>query len=97
MQGCKDPFNRKYFPWWNIDKCTLEEYKKISKIRNSHSVYKNGKIKFISAQKNLVAFVRENTEEEMLTCVNISLNKINFNYNSKSYELSAMGYIITPV
>ncbi len=74
MQGEKDPFNRRTFPWDNIDKSIHSFYKKISSIRNMNDAIKLGETKIIKDEKGLIIFIRKYECEEILIAVNVSNN-----------------------
>ena len=58
LSGFEDPFNRRYFPWNNIDEDILNFYKKISEIKNEHSEFKTGRIMFEFCSQKAVVFKR---------------------------------------
>ena len=47
MEGYRDPFNRKPYPWGKEEHTLIEFYKKIGEIRLSSSAYKEGNFKII--------------------------------------------------
>lgn len=58
MQGYKDPFNRRCFPWGNEDTNMLEYVQQLGKVRKSSKIFSDGNIKFISADENILIFSR---------------------------------------
>ena len=70
MEGYSDPFNRRSFPWDNIDNNILSHYKKIGKIRRKNSVYKNGDFELLYLSDDLFAFKRTDGEDEYITVYN---------------------------
>lgn len=73
MEGYRDPFNRKPYPWGREDNSLIEHYKKIGKIRNDEPIYKEGLIKIIECKENVLAFARYDSKDKfILTIVNRS-------------------------
>ena len=58
MQGYKDPFNRRCYPWGSENESLLAWYRKVTGIRRSHEVYKKGGYRTIAARDGLFAFAR---------------------------------------
>lgn len=69
LHGYKDPFNRKCFPWDNMDSELLEFYKKIGEFR-SHYKGANSEFKVIYADQNILAFERWNEQNAIMVAVN---------------------------
>lgn len=57
-EGLRDPLNRKYFDWKNIDNEIFSHYVLMGKIRNEYDELQFGEYKMISAQNSLFAFSR---------------------------------------
>ncbi|MBQ6496004.1 MAG: glycoside hydrolase family 13 protein [Firmicutes bacterium] len=57
-EGYKDPFNRTCYPWGHENADLLCWYKKITQIRASHPVYRQGAYRTIAAADGLFAFER---------------------------------------
>jgi len=53
IEGWKDPFNRKCFPWGNENSEILNHYKFLSKLRKNSSIFIDGKYKCISHDKGV--------------------------------------------
>ena len=86
MEGGKDPFNRRCYPWGYEDRELLEWYKKLSKLRKEHACFKEGKYVLVEARAGIFAFTRGEGLERVLTAVNVSdsdkvLNIKGFNYD----------------
>ncbi len=58
MQGYKDPFNRRCYPWGNEDMDMIEFVKQLGVIRKSSKIFQDGTIKFLSLNENVIAFAR---------------------------------------
>ncbi len=58
MQGGKDPFNRGYFTWRNIDIEPLEACRSFAKARNTLGVLKSGLYKTLYANDGVIVYAR---------------------------------------
>ena len=58
MEGYKDPFCRKTFPWGNMNMELHDFYQKLGKIRNENKEFVDGKYKEIYADAQQLAFRR---------------------------------------
>lgn len=58
VQGYKDPFNRRCYPWGKEDDELIEYTKLLSKIRKSTKLFKDGTLKFLYTDDNVIAFSR---------------------------------------
>ncbi|MBQ8392712.1 MAG: glycoside hydrolase family 13 protein [Clostridia bacterium] len=75
MEGYRDPFNRKPFPWGREDNTLTEFYKLIGSVRTDNKVYKKGLIKIIRCDEDILAFARYEKREFIITVINRSKNK----------------------
>lgn len=58
LQGYKDPFNRRCYPWGHEDTELIEYTKELARVRKSLDVMKNGRMYFVYSDENVVAFAR---------------------------------------
>ncbi|MDE5754185.1 MAG: glycoside hydrolase family 13 protein [Oscillospiraceae bacterium] len=58
LQGYKDPFNRRCYPWGHEDQELIAYTKELSRIRLAYKVFRNGKMQFLPAQDDVMAFAR---------------------------------------
>lgn len=79
MQGYKDPFNRAYFTWDNINEELNSYYKKLGIIRESNECLKEGEIRFVSATLGCVAFERNGQKSALLIIANRNEEDIIYN------------------
>lgn len=79
MQGYKDPFNRCFFDWDNINYELLGHYEKLGKIRKSSSCLIDGRINFVSSVLGCTAFERRGRGEAMLIIANRNEEDITYN------------------
>ncbi|MEG0614852.1 MAG: glycoside hydrolase family 13 protein [Oscillospiraceae bacterium] len=73
LDGDKDPFNRKCYPWGSEDLELIEFTKELSKIRKSTDIFKEGKLKFLSADNDVISFSRYDSDKTR--AILIMLNK----------------------
>ena len=83
MQGYKDPFNRRCYPWGKENGELVEWYKKLGKIRNENRVFKDGRFEFLSAVAGCVAFSRKNDDEAILVISNSNPHPITYYVKSE--------------
>lgn len=83
MQGYKDPFNRRCYPWGKENGELVEWYKKLGKIRNENRVFKDGRFEILSAVAGCVAFSRKNDDEAMLVISNSNPHPITYYVKSE--------------
>ena len=57
MEGCEDPFNRRFYPWKNADRSLVEFFRELGKLRTRGEL-NGGSIKFLRAGSGLVEFTR---------------------------------------
>ncbi|MBQ8297919.1 MAG: glycoside hydrolase family 13 protein [Ruminococcus sp.] len=73
LQGYKDPFNRRCYPWGSEDKELIEYVSQLSRVRKSLSVMKDGLIYFVYSDENVIGFARTG-ETDAVVFVNRSGN-----------------------
>ena len=76
MQGYKDPFNRMPYPWKNPDCDIRDFYTAIGSVRKNNDVYKCGEFNLLCLESDVLAFSRKWKEEEYITVVNNSAERI---------------------
>ncbi len=82
LQGYKDPFNRRCFPWGNEDKELIDYVSELSRVRKSVPNMKDGKIYFMNPKKvendDLIIFCRTgfSCDRECLVFINRSDKEI---------------------
>ncbi len=90
IEGWKDPFNRKCFPWGNENNEILNHYKSLSNLRKSSSVFIDGKYKCIVHDTSVFIFERYNEKEKIIIGINLSNEPITLNFKNKIKEYTAM-------
>lgn len=78
LEGWRDPFNRRCYPWGREDNQLVEHYRKLGKIRSMNREFADGEFEVLYANDGLFIFRRES----IVTAVNAS---------SKEYTLAFPG------
>lgn len=78
MQGYKDPFNRKFFPWGKENKELTEHYKALGAVRKGCSCLKDGDYHTVSEMLGCLAFVRKGDNDEIMVIVNRNEHPIDY-------------------
>ena len=105
LEGYRDPFCRKPFPWHNIDFDLRDTYRALGNMRKSETLLSDALFEIISLTPEHFAYVRCDVkgEDEILTVVNntdgmleYSLGEVMFDCRGNRYEgklkLSPRGY-----
>lgn len=58
MEGYKDPFNRRTYPWGREDRDILEHFRRLGRLRRDHEVLRLGDIRFFEAEDKRLGFTR---------------------------------------
>lgn len=80
MEGYRDPFCRRPYPWTRQDENLIEFYIRLGQIRKRNRVFADGDYRIVLCNENIFAFIRKNENESLLTVVNRS---------DKNYEINA--------
>ena len=72
MEGYRDPFNRRPYPWGREDTELLAHYRRLSEIRRVHAVFADGETRILHAQNGVFVFERGTGDEILRICVNRS-------------------------
>ena len=90
LQGFEDPFNRRFFPWDNINSELFEFYKNLSLVKNSSVLLKSGEINAYE-DEGVFLFERFCDKERIKAVVNpldkeycAQTKKVLFSYNASS-------------
>ena len=81
LQGYKDPFNRRCYPWGHEDKELIAYVSELSRIRKAIPNMKSGKTYFIMnddyiLDERVIAFTREGADRDFLVFVNRSGDEV---------------------
>ena len=58
LQGWKDPFNRRCYPWGQEDTELIDYTRQLAKIRREHPAFAEGAMEFLVLEDNVVGFAR---------------------------------------
>ncbi|MCH5158667.1 MAG: glycoside hydrolase family 13 protein [Clostridiales bacterium] len=73
MEGFEDPFNRKCFPWGDVDNDLLKWYKQLGKIRAAEKkIFAHGRYKGIDTEHGVMFYKRKSESGELYVVVNNS-------------------------
>ena len=73
MEGFDDPFNRKCYPWGNVDTDLIKWYKKLGAVRkNEHEVFAHGRYCGIDTEGGVMFFKRKAEDDVVYVIVNNS-------------------------
>lgn len=78
MEGYKDPFNRKFYPWGKENEELINHYKALGKMRKSCDCLKDGEYHTVSEMLGCLAFVRKNNKDEIMVIVNRNDHPIDY-------------------
>ncbi len=107
MEGGKDPFNRRTFPWGAEDLELQEHYRILGQLRKNAPALRKGSLTFTEAEYGLISFSRYFEGQRLNVYVNLSTDnwelpsaKLLYAHNLYSYspqrqELAPMGFCIT--
>ena len=89
VEGYKDPFNRACYPWGRENAELLDWYRKITSIRASHAVYKQGTYRTIAAADGFYAFERRATDiKTMMTVANCGATIRKYSWKARGTSCS---------
>lgn len=102
MQGYKDPFNRRCYPWGNEDQELISYVRELGKIRKSIPNLKDGRTYFVLNDRHIVddriaAFTRQGTEKDYIFFINRSgedvwISNLNFHLDRFTSLRPCCGY-----
>ena len=72
MEGGKDPFNRRTYPWGDEDRTLLEHFKILGRLRKEHTALREGMIRFFRYDSGKLGFFRELAGKKLRICINRS-------------------------
>ena len=78
MEGYKDPFNRKFYPWGKENAELIEHYKKLGSMRKGCSCLKDGEFYTVSEMLGCLAYVRKNNDDEIMVIVNRNEHPVDY-------------------
>lgn len=87
LEGYKDPFNRRPYPWKNPNKEILSYYKLIGKIRRNNAAYSDGKFKLFYFDNDTLVFSRERDGFKLVTVINNRCSDMHLEFSSDAKAL----------
>ena len=74
MEGGKDPFNRRPYPWGQENQSLLEHFRVLGKLRKDNEALRFGDIRFFRAGDGKLGFTRTANGKTLRICINRSLD-----------------------
>lgn len=87
LEGYGDPFNRKTYSWGKEDTELLNHFKKISNIRRTNEVYKEGEFKLLYIDSSVLLFSRTDSSNSYITVLNNSKKDLNICFEKEAISL----------
>jgi glycosidase len=87
LEGYKDPFNRRPFPWKKSEAELVEHYRRIGEIREKYSAYKSGDFKVIALTDDVLIFTRQLRASVLITAMNNSSKTLEFHFDKPAEAL----------
>jgi len=72
MEGHKDPFNRRTYPWGRENQTLLTHFRALGKLRAEHPALRLGDIRFFQSQDGKLGFTRQHPGQTLRVYVNRS-------------------------
>ncbi len=72
MEGYRDPFNRRTYPWGREDQALLSHFRALGALRRDTPALRLGDIRFLSSGGGCLCFTRSYGEKTLRICVNTS-------------------------
>ena len=106
MEGGKDPFNRRTFPWGKENQALQQHYIRLGQLRKAAPALGTGSISFFQSEKGLLGFTRQTENQRLRVYVNrsnapwsVPAGKVLFEDNLRSVapgwlELMPMGMCV---
>lgn len=89
LEGYRDPFCRKTFPWANINRELLRHYKRVGRIRKNNEVFRDGLFRILKLTSEVFIYVREpyNGGDEKIIVAASRIGKIELKFPEKVRKL----------
>ncbi len=109
MEGYKDPFNRRTYPWGQEDQGLIAHFRELGQLRKDWPCLGRGEIRFFQADEGRLGFTRSWEGKQLRVYVNncpeeweISEGKILYGYNLRTVApdwmvLAPMGFCVAEV
>ncbi len=83
LEGGHDPFCRMPYPWGREHRGLLDHYKRLGKMRATHSAFKDGTFRILNEEKGFVCFERENNKERILILANAGVKAVKYTLDGR--------------
>ena len=97
MEGARDPFNRRPYPWGREDPVLLAHYRCLGRLRREQEALRSGDIRFFSAEGGRLGFTRCCGEDALNICINnsgkpwaVSPGKVLLGYHLETFSPEKM-------
>ena len=75
MEGHKDPFNRRPYPWGREEPELMEHFKRLGVLRKENAALRRGDIRFFRADQQMIGFTRTYQEKTVRVYLNRSTDQ----------------------
>lgn len=86
LQGYRDPFNRRCYPWGNEEKSLVDFLIHLGNLRTDAPALKDGSIRFLQTPTDTIAFVRRSDDGETILFVNYGQSSVTCNLSLYHYK-----------
>ena len=109
MEGYRDPFNRRPYPWGREDQHLLNHFRRLGQLRQDFKVLRLGDIQFFQAEDQRIGFLRTYKSKQLAVYVNRSTDpwdidpgNVVFGHNLQTVApdrvtISPMGFCVVEV
>lgn len=91
LEGYKDPFNRRPYPWKTGSRKIRDFYKRIGEIRTKNDVYRDGEFSLLYMDNERLVFSREKNGKAYFTVINNSQENMRVVFSSVAESLIEEG------
>ena len=67
MEGYRDPFNRRPYPWGHREEGLVSHFRAVGRLRLSQPLYREGEFRLLRLDENAFAFARTDGETALIT------------------------------
>lgn len=71
MEGYRDPFCRRPFPWGKEDRDLIDHYRALGRLRQNNRVLKDGRFRFLEREDRYFVYERASETERLLVYANV--------------------------
>ncbi|MBR1811987.1 MAG: glycoside hydrolase family 13 protein [Clostridia bacterium] len=81
LEGGKDPFNRRFYPWGREDTALIEFFRKLGAMRADYTVFREGSFLPLSDQLGCAAYLRKAGDSAVVVISNMNGHAIDYRVN----------------